>query len=30
MSILAGRRVEDWNNGVYKEVRWGRPGADDH
>jgi hypothetical protein len=30
MSILAGRRVEDWQNGVYKEVKWGRPGADDH
>jgi len=30
MSILAGRRVEDWQNGVYKEVKWGKPGADDH
>jgi len=30
MSTLAGRRVEDWHNGVYKEVKWGKPGADDH
>jgi aspartyl/asparaginyl beta-hydroxylase (cupin superfamily) len=23
MSLLAGRRVQDWNNGVYKLVKWG-------
>jgi hypothetical protein len=30
MSLLAGRRVRDWNNGVYKDVKWGSPNADDH
>jgi hypothetical protein len=30
MSILAARRVETWNNGVYRQVQWGSPGADDH
>ncbi|KAF8506766.1 hypothetical protein F5888DRAFT_1896221 [Russula emetica] len=30
MSLLAGRRVQDWYNGVYKDVRWGSPDADDH
>jgi hypothetical protein len=30
MSLLAGRRVQDWHEGVYKSVKWGRPGADDH
>jgi hypothetical protein len=30
MSLLAGRRVKDWHNGVYKSVKWGTPGADDH
>lgn len=30
MSLLAGRRVHDWHNGVYKNVKWGTPNADDH
>jgi len=30
MSLLAGRRVQDWHNGVYKDVRWGTANADDH
>ena len=30
MSLLAGRRVQDWYKGVYKDVRWGTPNADDH
>jgi hypothetical protein len=30
MSLLAGRRVRDWHNGVYKSVKWGTPNADDH
>jgi len=30
MSLLAGRRVEDWHNGVYKIIKWGTPDADDH
>jgi len=30
MSLLAGRRVQDWHNGVYKDVKWGTPNADDH
>lgn len=30
MSLLAGRRVQDWYNGVYKDVKWGSPNADDH
>ncbi|KAI9512517.1 hypothetical protein F5148DRAFT_1279638 [Russula earlei] len=30
MSLLAGRRVQDWHNGVFKNVKWGRPNADDH
>ena len=30
MSLLAGRRVQDWNNGVYEEVKWGTPNADNH
>ncbi len=30
MSLLAGRRVQDWHNGVYKAVKWGTPNADDH
>jgi hypothetical protein len=30
MSVLAGRRVESWYDGVWKQVKWGRPGADDH
>ncbi|KAI5122360.1 hypothetical protein M0805_004118 [Coniferiporia weirii] len=30
MSLIAQRRVEDWNGGATREVRWGSPGADDH
>ena len=30
MSLLAGRRVKDWHNGVYKSMKWGTPNADDH
>ena len=30
MSLLAGRRVRDWHNGVYKNVKWGTLNADDH
>ncbi|EJD41495.1 hypothetical protein AURDEDRAFT_115423 [Auricularia subglabra TFB-10046 SS5] len=30
MSMVAARRVEDWEDGPYAYVRWGRPGADDH
>ncbi|KAH9961361.1 hypothetical protein BC827DRAFT_343531 [Russula dissimulans] len=30
MSLLAGRRIQDWHNGVYKEVKWGTSNADDH
>ncbi|KAK0233621.1 hypothetical protein IW262DRAFT_1331502 [Armillaria fumosa] len=30
MSLLARRRVETWQNGVTRTVRWGHPGADDH
>ncbi|KAI0308147.1 hypothetical protein B0F90DRAFT_1680537 [Multifurca ochricompacta] len=30
MSLLAGRRVQDWHNGVFKSVKWGTPHADDH
>jgi len=30
MSLLAGRRVQDWHNGVFKNVKWGTPNADDH
>ncbi|KAI0045214.1 hypothetical protein FA95DRAFT_1561351 [Auriscalpium vulgare] len=30
MSLLAGRRVEDWNGGVFKMVKWGTAHADDH
>ncbi|KAI0068090.1 hypothetical protein BV25DRAFT_1793181 [Artomyces pyxidatus] len=30
MSLLAGRRVQDWNGGVYLNVKWGTPHADDH
>lgn len=29
-SHMARRRVEDWNNGVTRMVKWGRVGADDH
>jgi hypothetical protein len=30
MSLLAGRRVQDWHNGVFKNIKWGSPDADDH
>ncbi|KDQ07960.1 hypothetical protein BOTBODRAFT_38399 [Botryobasidium botryosum FD-172 SS1] len=30
MSIVAGRRVESWNGGIYRLVRWGGPDADAH
>ncbi|KAI0315253.1 hypothetical protein OF83DRAFT_366370 [Amylostereum chailletii] len=30
MSVLAGRRVEDWQNGVSHMVKWGTPDADAH
>lgn len=29
-SLLSKRRVEDWNNGVTRVVKWGFPGADNH
>ena len=29
-SILARRRVEDWQQGVTRTVKWGHKGADDH
>ncbi|KAH8835542.1 hypothetical protein DL96DRAFT_1666280 [Flagelloscypha sp. PMI_526] len=30
MSLIAARRVADWQHGVTRMVKWGRPGADDH
>ncbi|CAK5280278.1 unnamed protein product [Mycena citricolor] len=30
MSVLAGRRVEDWQNGLSALVKWGTPTSDDH
>ena len=30
MSVLAGRRVESWYDGVFKLVKWGTAHADDH
>ncbi|KAF7339343.1 hypothetical protein MSAN_02148100 [Mycena sanguinolenta] len=30
MSIVAARRVESWQNGPHKMVKWGSIGADDH
>lgn len=30
MSMVAARRVEDWQDGPAVYVRWGHPGADDH
>lgn len=30
MSLLALRRVQDWNGGAVRMAKWGRPGADDH
>ncbi len=29
VSVVSAKRVTDWNNGVYRYVRWGWPGADD-
>ena len=29
-SVLARRRVEDWQRGVTRTVKWGHKGADDH
>ncbi|TDL27890.1 hypothetical protein BD410DRAFT_335189 [Rickenella mellea] len=29
-SLIARRRVIDWSGGVWRDVKWGRPGADDH
>lgn len=29
VSIVSGHRVVAWNNGSYRHVRWGYPGADD-
>jgi len=29
-SILARRRVEDWQRGVTRTAKWGFKGADDH
>ena len=29
-SHIARRRVMDWNGGITRMVKWGRPGADDH
>ncbi|KZP08687.1 hypothetical protein FIBSPDRAFT_964588 [Athelia psychrophila] len=30
MSLLSRRRVEEWNGGVARMVKWGYAGADDH
>lgn len=30
VSVVSAKRVADWNNGVYRHVRWGWPGADDN
>ena len=30
MSLVAGRRVEDWHGGIYAMVRWGHKDADAH
>ncbi|KAG8848874.1 hypothetical protein FRB96_001006 [Tulasnella sp. 330] len=30
MSLIAKRRVQDWQGGAVRDVRWGYPGADDH
>ncbi|KAI6012459.1 hypothetical protein F5J12DRAFT_781406 [Pisolithus orientalis] len=30
MSLLALRRVQDWDDGAVRMAKWGRPGADDH
>ncbi|KAG7446668.1 uncharacterized protein BT62DRAFT_932112 [Guyanagaster necrorhizus] len=30
LSLVSGKRVEDWNNGVTRTVKWGYAGADNH
>lgn len=30
VSLVSGRRVQDWNQGVTRMVKWGKLGADDH
>ncbi|PPR02698.1 hypothetical protein CVT26_009801 [Gymnopilus dilepis] len=30
MSMLARRRVQAWNEGAVRTLKWGRPGSDDH
>ncbi|KAG8869692.1 hypothetical protein FRB98_002285 [Tulasnella sp. 332] len=30
MSMVARRRVQDWQGGAVRDFRWGYPGADDH
>ncbi|KAJ7706027.1 hypothetical protein B0H17DRAFT_1035316 [Mycena rosella] len=30
MSIIAARRVESWQYGPYRQVKWGLPNSDDH
>lgn len=30
VSIMSQKRVEDWNHGVTRIVKWGGLGADDH
>jgi len=30
MSIIAARRVESWQKGPYRQVKWGKPDSDDH
>ncbi|KAF8665360.1 hypothetical protein AX16_000379 [Volvariella volvacea WC 439] len=30
MSMIARRRVQAWSGGSYRNVKWGKPGADDH
>lgn len=30
VSIVSQKRVEDWNHGVTRMVKWGKLGADDH
>lgn len=29
-SALARRRVQEWNNGAVRTVKWGQPDADQH
>lgn len=30
MSILARRRVQSWQDGAVRTLKWGRPDSDDH